>query len=228
MAKVAFWALESLKVDTEFWLECWQQPVPGFHLDAVHPLLPACWARVSQPQHQQVLVPLCGKSIDMYWLQQQLPVLGIELAKRPCHEFFIENRLAVNTDLVDGFIAHRGETVCILQGDFFQLSAEQLQGPCLVYDRAALIALPKTMRQHYVRHLRKLLPAGSTILLLSLEYPPAEKQGPPFTVSAAEIRQLFDGCQLELLAIRNLTGQGFARRTFATSFLLEKAWRIQC
>ncbi|SEA42674.1 thiopurine S-methyltransferase [Alkalimonas amylolytica] len=214
-------------MDAEFWLECWQQPEPGFHLDQVHPLLPACWSRVWQPQHMQVLVPLCGKSLDMRWLQQHLPVLGVELAERPCREFFAENRLAVQHQQVENFIVHQSDHISLLQGDFFQLSAQQLSGPCLVYDRAALIALPELMRLRYVQHLRRLLPAGSTILLLSLEYPPAEKQGPPFTVPAVEVEQLFHGCQLELLAIRNLTGQGFARRAFVTSFLLEKAWRIQ-
>ena len=214
-------------MEAAFWLECWQQPVPGFQLDDVHPLLPACWSRVWQPEHQQALVPLCGKSVDMRWLQQRLPVLGVELAERPCREFFTESGLVVQPNAVDGYIVHQAEGICLLQGDFFQLSAKQLHGPCLVYDRAALIALPALMRQQYVRHLRQLLPAGSTILLVSLEYPAAEKQGPPLTVPASEVQQLFAGCQPELLAVRNLTGQGFARRTFATSTLLEKAWRIQ-
>lgn len=214
-------------MDAAFWLECWQQPLPGFHLDAVHPLLPACWSRVHRPEHQQALVPLCGKSIDLRWLQQHLPVLGVELAERPCREFFADNQLAVKSQPVDGFIMYQAEGICLLQGDFFHLSASQLLGPCLVYDRAALIALPEAMRRQYVQHLRQLLPAGSSILCISLEYPVAEKQGPPFAVSAAEVKQLFAGCGIELLAIRNLTGQGFARRTFATSSLLEKAWRIQ-
>ncbi|MCC5824831.1 thiopurine S-methyltransferase [Alkalimonas sp.] len=214
-------------MDAAFWLECWQQPLPGFHLDQVHPLLPACWSRVWQPEHKQVLVPLCGKSLDMRWLQQHLPVLGVELAERPCHEFFTEHGLDVKCHATDGFICYQGDGICLLQGDFFQLSVNQLQGPCLVYDRAALIALPESMRQEYVQHLRQLLPVGSTILLLSLEYPSTEKQGPPFAVPAAEVLQLFMGCRIELLAIRNLTGQGFARRAFVTSSLLEKAWRIQ-
>lgn len=211
-----------------FWLECWQQPYPGFHLEQVHPLLQGCWSRVYQPEnHQQVLVPLCGKSIDMMFLRQRLPVVGVELAERACHDFFQEQQLAVTLSHAKQFHCYDAERLRLLQGDFFQLSQDESAACQLVYDRAALIALPVEMRQRYVHHLRQILPAQSMVLLISLEYPPEEKQGPPFAVFEAEIRQLFAGAQIDLLAISNRTGQGFARRAFTTSSLLEKAWRIQ-
>jgi thiopurine S-methyltransferase len=211
-----------------FWLECWQQPYPGFHLDQVHPLLQACWSRVYQPEvHQQVLVPLCGKSIDMMFLRQHLPVLGVELAERACTDFFQEQQMAVSLQKVNHFQRYDAARLRLLQGDFFQLTQDESAECRLVYDRAALIALPAEMRQDYVRHLRQILPTQSTLLLISLEYPAEEKQGPPFAVCEAEIRQLFAGAQIDVLAISNRTGLGFARRAFATSSLVEKAWRIQ-
>ncbi|MDP4528382.1 thiopurine S-methyltransferase [Alkalimonas delamerensis] len=227
MAENALWALGPLKVEADFWQQSWQHPTPGFQLDAVHPLLPACWSRVCQPQHQQVLVPLCGKSPDLLWLTQQWPVLGVELVERPCREFFREHGLVVEQRRQSPFRVHQGDGIAILQGDFFQLTANWLNGPVVVYDRAALIALPPQMRQQYAEHLRQLLPAGSSLLLISLEYPPTEKQGPPFAITELEIRRLFSAADIALLAIRNLTGQGFARRSFATSYLIEKAWCIQ-
>jgi thiopurine S-methyltransferase len=71
-----------------------------------------------------------------------------------------------------------------------------------------------------------LLPKAD-MLLLSLEYPAAEKPGPPFSVPADEIRQLFDFATIQQLQQRDLTGQGFARRRFDTSALIETSWRIQ-
>ena len=62
---------------------------------------------------------------------------------------------------------------------------------------------------------------------LSLEYPQAEKAGPPFSVDEAEIRQLFDGAIIEKLASTDLTGEGFARRRFLTSSLIETSWLIR-
>lgn len=212
----------------EFWLACWQQPLPGFHLDAVHPLLQACWSRVYLPaQHRQILVPLCGKSIDMMFLRQQLPVIGVELAERACHDFFQEQQLPVSYCKTDDFALYETDRLKLYQGDFFKLTPTQVEQCQLVYDRAALIALPSDMRQRYVEHLRRILPSKSTVLLISLEYPPTEKQGPPFSVVDDEIRHLYSGAQVDLLAVSNRTGLGFARRAFSTSHLVEKAWRIQ-
>ncbi|MCH8536873.1 MAG: thiopurine S-methyltransferase [Alkalimonas sp.] len=211
-----------------FWLECWQQAYPGFHLDQVHPLLQACWSRVYQPEvHQQVLVPLCGKSIDMMFWRQRLPVVGVELAERACRDFFQEQQLAVTLSKTNHFQCYDTDRLSLLQGDFFQLSRDEVAACQLVYDRAALIALPADMRQRYVQHLCQILPAQSTVLLISLEYPAEEKQGPPFAVFEDEIRRLFAGAQIDVLAISNRTGLGFARRAFTTSSLVEKAWRIQ-
>ncbi|MDP4537719.1 thiopurine S-methyltransferase [Alkalimonas collagenimarina] len=211
-----------------FWLECWQQPYPGFHLDQVHPLLQSCWSRVYQPElHSQVLVPLCGKSMDMIFLRQHIPVVGVELAERACADFFQEQQLPLSLHKTAHYQVYTTERLRLLQGDFFQLTKDNCTECCLAYDRAALIALPVEMRQRYVKHLRRVLPEGSTLLVISLEYPPEEKQGPPFAVFEAEIRQLFAGAQIDLLAISNRTGLGFARRAFATSSLIEKAWRIQ-
>ena len=51
-----------------------------------------------------------------------------------------------------------------------------------VYDRAALIALPPPLRQRYARELYSQLPRGCRGLLVTLEYPQHEKDGPPFSV----------------------------------------------
>jgi thiopurine S-methyltransferase len=82
------------------------------------------------------------------------------------------------------------------------------------------------MRERYVQQLQQLMPSAC-LLLISLEYPTQEKQGPPFSVATSEIVQLFHFAQIELCGIRNLTGQGFARRKFETSQLVEKSWLIR-
>jgi thiopurine S-methyltransferase len=208
----------------QFWLDCWQQEQLGWHLETVHPFLlkaPADWLEQSS-----VLVPLCGKSLDLHFLAKTAAVVGAELSVIACNDFFRESALAVETATVDDFVCYRAGNIQLWQGDFFQLSADKVATCQGVYDRAALIALPAAMRQAYADKLRQLMPHAD-MLLISLVYPQAEKNGPPFSVSAEEIRRLFAFAEVSLVDARDLTGQGFARRRFETSALLEMCWRIK-
>jgi thiopurine S-methyltransferase len=212
-------------MEAQFWLTCWQNNELGFQLDDAHPLLQQCLPALLTGR-QRVLVPLCGKSLDMHYLARFLPVVGAELSAIACRDFFTESGLNADVETLAAFQRYSSSDITLWQGDFFALTAAQI-GECdLVYDRAALIALPPPMRCQYVAKLRQLLPAGATILLISLEYPQHEKQGPPFCVPQDEIRTLFEGCKIEPLATLDLTGKGFARRRFATSLLLEQAYSI--
>lgn len=86
-------------------------------------------------------------------------------------------------------VQHMPEFLC---ADFFDLRAEDFSLPmAAVYDRAALIALPKEMRQHYVDHLATLLETGAQILLITLNYAQEEMKGPPFSVSDQEVESLY-------------------------------------
>lgn len=53
----------------------------------------------------------------------------------------------------------RGEKIDIFVGDIFDLTREILGPVDAVYDRAALVALPETIRPRYTTHL-KASPAG--------------------------------------------------------------------
>ena len=52
----------------------------------------------------------------------------------------------------------------------------------LVYDRAALIALPGAMRRQYAALMSRLVEAGGQVLLVTLEYQPEQQLQPPFSV----------------------------------------------
>ncbi len=55
------------------------------------------------------------------------------------------------------------------------------------YDRAALVALPPSMRERYAQHFATLMPAGSRTLLVAFEYEQTIKDGPPFSVEPDEV-----------------------------------------
>ena len=212
-------------MDQDFWHARWQNNELGFQLEQPHLLLQQCLPEIL-PAKQRVFVPLCGKSPDLAYLAQYLPVVGAELSEIACDDFFAEQQLQYQLENHASFKYYNSANIHIWQGDFFQLLKAQCADCDLVYDRAALIALPRQMRQRYVSKLKSLLAPGAQILLISVEYPQHEKAGPPFSVDFAEVKRLFPNDKVSILAELDLTGKGFARRRFATGFLLERAYCI--
>ena len=96
----------------------------------------------------------------------------------------------------------------IILGDAFGLDAEILADCDAVYDRAAVIALPPELRARYVGELYARLPQGCRGLLITLEYPQDEKQGPPFSVTEAEVMERFGrDWEVEVLERRDILAQ---------------------
>ncbi|AGI24994.1 thiopurine S-methyltransferase [Pseudomonas sp. ATCC 13867] len=182
----------------DFWQARWARNEIGFHQNEVNSGLARHWPALRLPEGAQVLVPLCGKSLDMLWLVQQgYRVLGVELAERAVLDFFAGLGVEPQVTEEGQVRRYRHERLEILQGDFFDTTAEQLGGCAALYDRAALIALPQDMRPDYVAHLQRNLPPQVRGLLVTLEYPQAEMDGPPFAVLADEVRTHFaEGWQL--------------------------------
>jgi thiopurine S-methyltransferase len=193
-------------MEPEFWQQRWDEGRTGWHLEEVNRLLLKHWPALALPEEAPVLVPLAGKSLDMAWLAAEgYPVLGVELSLDACREFFEERGLEPEEidepDFTRLGVAH----LQLLAGDVFALKAEHVDGVAAVYDRAALIALPEAMRHRYVEHVYGLLPAGTKALLITLEYPEDEREGPPFNVGEPEVRALFEPrWQVDLLERRDI------------------------
>ena len=180
------------RLDHEFWHQRWQQGRIGFHQDAVTPLLREHWPTLGVARGSRVFVPLAGKSLDLVWLAAQgHRVLGVELSPLAVEQFFAGHGLVPQVRASRHGRHYRAGDIELICGDAFGLDAEVLTDCAAVYDRAALIALPPPMRRRYVRELYARLPAGCRGLLITLEYPPHEKQGPPFAVLEAEVRELY-------------------------------------
>ncbi|MGN6580704.1 MAG: thiopurine S-methyltransferase [Bordetella sp.] len=179
-------------METDFWLERWRQGQTGFHMKKTTPLLAKYWPTLGLPQGGRVLVPLCGKSLDMVWLAEQgHRVLGVELSSLAVEQFFAENRLTSKVSAVPAGTLHSAGDIEILCGDIFALGEADFADCVGAYDRAALIALPAPMRERYVRHVYGQLPAACRALLLTLEYDQNEMAGPPFAVLEKEVRTLY-------------------------------------
>lgn len=175
------------------WLERWREGRIGFHRDRPHPVLVRYWPGLGVRAGTKVLVPLCGKSLDMRWLaRHDHPVLGIELAGQAIEQFVAEGVGEVTRYRQAGFDICRQGSVELWCGDFFHFHIEQAAEIGAFYDRAALISLPAATRQRYAFHLAQLIPPGARGLLISLTRAPGEEGGPPFGVTAEEVRELFE------------------------------------
>lgn len=179
-------------MEKNFWLERWQQGLIGFHQEQINPYLVQNWPQLGAKAGDTVLVPLCGKSKDMVWLHQQgMQVLGIELSAMAVEAFCVENQLHARQDMYGAFSRWRAPGYELLCGDLFNVMPDATKHCRFVYDRASLIALPPEIRQQYAAHLGDLLVPGSKVLLVTMEYPQHEMQGPPFSVSENEVRDLY-------------------------------------
>ncbi|MFC7301420.1 thiopurine S-methyltransferase [Cognatiluteimonas weifangensis] len=179
-------------MDPDFWQQRWREGRIGFHQDKPMPLLLKHWPTLALPAGSRVFVPLAGKSLDLVWLAAQgHRVLAVELSPLAVAQFFAEQGLTPQVHDSRYGRHHVADGIEVICGDAFGLDAEALADCAAVYDRAALIALPPPLRRRYVRELHARLPAGCRGLLITLEYPPQEKQGPPFTVPEAEVRELY-------------------------------------
>ena len=212
----------------EFWLERWEQNQIGFHKQEISSYLQRFWSKLGVSQGDRVFVPLCGKSNDMLWLLGMgYQVIGVELSPLAVESFFADNDLKPKITRQGDFLVNGVDRLQILCGDFFALQAADLGHVNVVYDRASLVALPVDMRIKYVSSLSTLLPTNTPILLVTLDYPQHEMQGPPFSVPGEEIGKLFGSwCDVELLTSEDVLEQESAFKKRGLTTMAEQAYRL--
>ncbi|HMW47250.1 MAG TPA: thiopurine S-methyltransferase [Cellvibrionaceae bacterium] len=152
------------------WQDKWRRNDIAFHQPQVNPLLQQYLPSLKLCPGDQVLVPLCGKSVDMDWfIQQGLSVIGVEVSAVAIAAYFATLAITPKQQVQGNFIRWQFEQRQILCGDIFDLRLRDLNKIKLVYDCAALTALPPQLRILYVAHLRRTLPSSSPILLMTVE-----------------------------------------------------------
>lgn len=211
-------------MDTEFWHSRWAENRIGFHLNETNPALTKHWHAVKATRDSRVLVPMCGKSVDLIWLaQQHNQVIGIELSDIAVKAFFAEQLYTPMVSGVGAETVYEFDEITIHSGDFFSVPVEPVD---VVYDRAALIAMPQNIRQRYAERLLALLKNGGRILLVTVDYPQEQLDGPPFCVAKEEVESLFKDCQVTHLA-RDDADESHPRRQRGLTRFAEEIWLIE-
>ncbi len=187
-------------MDERFWSTCWETQEIGFHLSEVNPVLLAFWSQLSLDSSAKVLVPLCGKSLDLEWLAQQgCHVVGVELSQLAVDAFFSEQSVQPNIQTKDKFQLYTSKQLEVWCGNIFDFPGAQLEVIQAVYDRGALVALPPDIRKAYMKKLLQGLPNKARWLLVTFEYNEILMQGPPFSVSKNEVEEYFEGYDIRLV-----------------------------
>ena len=212
----------------EFWHKKWDSNQIGFHQPEVNAYLQRHWPALAIPAQARVLVPLCGKSLDLLWLAGQgHQVLGIELSEKAVEDFFGEQHLQPEVSEEGAFKVYRAGAIELWCGDVFALKADDVADCTALYDRAALIALPAAMREQYAAHLLSILPKGLQGLLITLDYDQAQMPGPPFAVPDAEVQRLLGNeWQIEKLEQQDVLGESWKFLQAGVTRLEERVYRV--
>jgi len=147
-------------MEHEFWHERWSKKEIGFHEGTVNQYLYDHWPELSGGGTESVFVPLCGKAHDMWWLNDR----GHPVLGVELSEIACKD-----------FFEEAGEKAMVHPGEPFTTFRHDI---------------PQPMRKDYVEHLTAILPEGTRILLITLDYK-TRITPPPFNVSDEEVRELY-------------------------------------
>jgi len=165
--------------------------VTGWQQADVHPSLIEFLSRLECARGDRVFVPLCGRSLDMVWLAKQgLSVIGCEISGKAIKDFFSAVGLQPRKQADSKLIAWQAGPYTLYEGDFFAMTPDQVEEITAIYDRGALVALPKEGqrgRKAYMHQIRTLFGTGTKTLLITLDYDQSLMNGPPYSVNYEEV-----------------------------------------
>lgn len=199
-------------------------------MDKVYPPLKKYWPELNIEPQATVLVPLCGKTLDIDWLAGQgHRVVGVDVSEKAIQTVINRNNLDVSTSTKGVFSVYQSQAVDLWCGDFMKLRKGWIPPVDLVYDKAALIALPPKQRQAYAQQVQALAQPSSRILLNCFEYEQQEMTGPPFSVAEDELRRLYGNTfTIQLLYRRSiLDDMARFKQRGLRSYLNEKFYLLQ-
>ncbi len=203
-----------MEIDLDFWRQAWVEGRTAFDQPRPNDLLVEHLPALGLAPGSRVLVPLCGRSVDLdHLLAAGHEVVGTELSEIAVDSFFASRGLEPRVEQVGERQVYAAPGITIYQGDHFELTPHDVEGVAAVYDRASLVALPETLRDRYAEHLRSVLPAPVPMLVITFEYDEGSFEGPPLSVPAEEVERLFGATHdVDVLERVDLAARGGSSR----------------
>lgn len=194
-------------MEADFWHKRWEDNHIPFHEGKPNALLVRHLGALNLVKGARVFIPLCGKTKDVDWLiGEGYRVVGAELSEIAIQQLFAELGITPSISIVGSQKHYSANGIDIFVGDIFELSADMLGPVDAIFDRAAMVAMPKIMRQHYVTHVSE-ISNRTPQLLTCYEYDQSLLDGPPFNVEQAEVdelyREFYNVALIERVPLRN-------------------------
>ena len=210
-------------MDARFWHQKWEANDTPFHGSEANPMLVKYFSALSLPEGSRVFIPLCGKTLDILWLLSNgYRVAGAELSKLAIEQLFAALGMEPIITTLGAIERYSAEDVDIFVGDIFELTGTTLGLVDAIYDRAALVALPETMRNRYTAHLTE-ISNNAPQLLICYVYDQSVLDGPPFSISNEEVNRHYrERYTLTAMASMEVPG-GLKGKCAAT----ENAWLLK-
>lgn len=217
-------------MELSYWQSRWRKNNIGWHMDQVYPPLKKYWPEMELQKGSTVLVPLCGKSLDIKWLiEQGYYVIGVEISALAIRELLQLLGGEFSKRQKGAFTVFSSQNAELWQGDFLKMKAHFLPTINAVYDKAAIIALPPEQRKTYSEIVKNIISSNTQMLLNCFEYKQEEMDGPPFAVFRSELEQHYG----ELFSIRLLQEQSLFEQLQQfqlrglSSYLTEKVYLLK-
>jgi thiopurine S-methyltransferase len=208
----------------EYWRNRWERSdTQAFHEKDGNPLFIKHFGSLSLPKGACVFVPLCGKTVDIHWLLRNgFRVAGAELSPIAVGQLFDDLKLQPAITAAGPLQRYQADHIDIFLGDLFDLTRATLGPVDAVYDRAALVALPEAMRRRYAAHLMEIT-CEAPQLLIVFDYDQTLMEGPPFSISDREVKELYGGAY-EITFREGVDVAGGLKGKCAAT---EKVWRLR-
>jgi len=180
------------------WDKHWQTGAPFWHEAVVNEAL----QRNFNQNAKRVFVPLCGKTVDMIWLQQQnCEVVGVEFNEDGILEFFRENEIAYEKDGDTFTSVGLTPSITIHCRDLFETKDSKVFD--FVWDRGSMVAINVADRPKYADLIRSLLAPSGEVLIQAIE----RERGPPgapFNLTKTHLAKLYPEKKIEYLEEQEL------------------------
>jgi thiopurine S-methyltransferase len=210
-------------MEASFWHQKWERGEIPFHESEANPFLVAHFEKLKLAKGCRVFLPLCGKTRDISWLLGcGYRVAGAELSELAVNELFKELGLEPQLLQAGELVRYSAKDIDIFVGDIFDVSAEYLGPISAIYDRAALVALPSSIRERYTTHLMNITGTAPQ-LLICFEYDQRLMDGPPFSVTENEVMQHY-GAMYQLKSVESKSVAGGLKGKVAST---ETVWLLQ-
>ena len=198
-----FGVVENEVINADDWNNRWITTHAGrWQLSGVHPFLlrhAHLFRDWDNRANKTILVPLCGKSDDLFWLAQTAGlkrVIGIESSSVAIKSLLEEYECTRISENIECYSALAGKLI-IYCGDLFDknINAKLLGGGVdYIWDRAALVALHWKDHDRYMKQLLSFqgesVGQGKYDILIGA-YWHTQHRGPPFDVDLAHLQRLF-------------------------------------